>query len=112
MKNSLEIISDQIMELACRLISSELNDNYMKLIERYNSYFSQFIQIVSAMPEAERKDNSFIRKVGEKHKELEKKFEKDKTGIREAIMKLNSDLSIKQKYYGKNITRMGVNRKG
>ncbi|WP_265822969.1 hypothetical protein [Geovibrio ferrireducens] len=112
MKNSLEIISSQVTELADRIISSEINEDYMQLIERYNSNFSQFIQIVSAMPENERTGNSVIGMVEEKHKELERKFEKDRTGLRDAIINLNSSMSVKQKYYSKNITRIGMDRKG
>ena len=112
MKTSLEIISEQITELASLIISAEPDDSFSALIERYNSNFSQFLQIVGSMPENERRANPVIIHVEEKHRELELKLEKNKAHLREAIMSLNSNVSIKQKYYGKNTARMGLNRKG
>jgi mevalonate kinase len=112
MKCNAEIIAGQVTELADKLIAAEADETILKLFERYKSYFAQFVQIVGAMNENERLNNPSIQKVEEKHKELEIKLKQNKTGIFKEIMNLNSNLSIKQKYYGKKVSRMGVDRKG
>lgn len=111
-KSDLEVLASQTAELARRLINSEFKDGYIRLIERYNSSLAQYIQILETFPEDKRSEIPSASMLISLHEELEKSMLSKKAGLKEMIISLNSGMSLKKKYYGANISRTGLDRKG
>lgn len=112
MGKELDIIGGQVIELAEKIISEDSNDEVVKLMQRYNSYFAQFIQIVSSSDENEKGNSLVISNVEQVHKSLLDKLNSNKELVMDEIMRINQDLNIKNKYYGKISGRLGIDKKG
>ena len=110
MDKDIEVVSNQIIELSQKILSLDVSDDYIKLVERYNSYLYQFIQLLSGLGDEERMTSHTILNVKENHMRLEDKLKADKAGIKLAILKLNSDLSLKKKYYSHGVESIGINK--
>jgi hypothetical protein len=111
-KSDLELLASQTIEIANQLIKSDLQDDIVKIIERYNSSLAQFIQLLETFPKDQRNQFSSAIKLSALHKELEESLFAKKASLKELIINLNSGMSVKNKYFKRGIKRTGIDRQG
>jgi hypothetical protein len=105
-------IFNKTSTLAGELISEEVGSGYLEKINRYSNFMKQFVQIVGSIAPEERGGYECIDEMLAIHQRLEKKLENDKTGIKQIIQNINSNLIVKKKYYGNQKSTVRFDRKG